>query len=294
MKPIARRTAAVAAVLAAAALTAPLRPAEAGGPLGPAGREAAAARWKLSWHDEFDGRKGARPSGSRWVHDLGGEPRWGNQEWQYYTDRAKNASLDGRGRLAVTARRERLPGMAGCLYGTCDITSARITTRGRFSQAYGRFEARIKVPAGQGVWPAFWMMGDDADRVGWPHNGEIDVMEVIGRHPGTVFGGMHGPGFPFSGVGGRAVLPGGARFADDFHVFAVEWSPGKVTWLLDGRPYFTARRSGLQAGSRWVFDHPFHLLLNVAVGGTWPGPPGARTRFPATMLVDYVRVYTRR
>jgi beta-glucanase (GH16 family) len=246
--------------------------------------------WRLTWSDEFTGAAGTRPDPSKWTYDLGGEPQWGNQEWEYYTDRPENASLDGQGSLAITARRETLPGMANCRYGSCDITSARLTTLGRFAQRYGRFEARIKIPGGAGMWPAFWMMGNDVDTASWPDCGEIDVMEIVERWSGTVEGTIHGPQFPDSGIGGSATLPGGARFADAFHTFAVEWSPDSVTWLLDGTPYATKSKS---QSPTWVFDHPFFMLLNLAVGGEMPGSPTASTVFPSRMLVDYVRVYQR-
>ncbi len=251
--------------------------------------------WQLSWQDEFNEAAGTRPNSSKWVYNTGGEPRWGNKEWQYYTNRPQNVSTDGQGNLAITARRERLPGMANCPYGTCDITSARITTMERFEQAYGKFEARIKVPAGQGLWPAFWMMGNDSDTIGWPKSGEIDVMEIVGKEPSTLYGTLHGP-IKFGrhmGAGGFTKLPGGAKFADDFHVFAVEWSPEQITWTLDGTPYLSMTKSQRLNGMRWVFDHPFYMLLNLAVGGGWPGPPNEQTKFPATLLVDYVRVYTK-
>ncbi|MGP3983792.1 family 16 glycosylhydrolase [Streptomyces sp. KR80] len=256
------------------------------------GSPPAAGGWQVSWQDEFNDAQGTRPDPAKWVYDLGGEPQWGNEEWQYYANRTQNVSQDGAGNLAITARREQLPGMEDCQVGSCDITSGRITTKGKFDQAYGRFEANIKVPSGQGMWPAFWMMGKDIDDVGWPNNGEIDVMEVVGKEPGTLYGTMHGPGFPAEGIGGKTTLPGGAKFSDAFHVFSVEWSPEQVTWQLDGRTYFTSKKSELPSGAGWVFDHPFYLLVNLAVGGVWPGPPDSTTKFPATLLVDYVRVYT--
>lgn len=252
------------------------------------------AEWNLTWRDEFNEAGGTKPSSSKWVHDTGGEPQWGNEEWQYYTDRAQNVSTDGQGNLAISARRERLPGMENCEYGTCDVTSGRITTKGRFDQAYGRFEARIKVPAGQGLWPAFWMMGNDIDSAGWPNNGEIDVMEIVGNEPSTLYGTVHGPGYSGEqGPGSSVTLPGGAKFADAFHVFSVEWAPERIVWKLDGTQYHSLTKSQLPAGKEWVFDHPFYMLLNLAVGGVWPGPPNAQTKFPATLLVDYVRVYTK-
>ncbi len=174
---------------------------------------------------------------------------------------------------------------------TRDYTSARLKTQGLFDQAYGRFEARIEIPRGQGMWPAFWLLGADITSVGWPRCGEIDVMENIGREPDKVWGSMHGPGYN----GGNALhasytLPGGAAFADDFHVFAVEWEPAAVRWYVDGNLYQTRTPKDLPAGQPWPFDHPFFIILNVAVGGGWPGSPDSSTVFPQTMLVDYVRV----
>jgi beta-glucanase (GH16 family) len=252
----------------------------------------ASGGWTLTWQDEFNDPADTRPRSSTWVFDLGGEPQWGNQEWQYYTDRPQNVSSDGNGNLAITARREKLPGMQNCPYGTCDLTSGRITTRSTFNQAYGRFEARIKIPGGQGLWPAFWMLGKNIDSVGWPRSGEIDIMEVIGRQPGTLYGTLHGPEYSgAAGLGGFTTLPAGARFSDAFHIFAVEWSADRVIWTVDGRQYFSYARTQLPAGKVWVFDHPFFIILNLAVGGGWPGSPDASTVFPATMLVDYVRAY---
>jgi beta-glucanase (GH16 family) len=244
----------------------------------------------MTWSDEFDGAAGARPDPKKWTYDLGGEPQWGNQEWQYYTDRPENASLDGNGSLAITARKEKLPGMANCPSGTCDITSARLKTLGKFTQRYGRFEARVRIPGGAGMWPAFWLMGDDIDTVSWPACGEIDVMEIVEREPGTVEGTIHGPKFPASGIGASKTLPGGARFSDAFHTFGIEWTPTSITWLLDGAPYATKTKAQTPS---WVYDHPFFMLLNLAVGGEMPGPPNASTAFPSRMLVDYVRVYQR-
>ena len=242
--------------------------------------------WMLAWSDEFD--SGSRPDESRWVYDLGGGG-WGNQELQTYTSRADNAALRD-GALVITARAERLTGPDGIAR---DYTSARLKTKDRFAQTYGKFEARIKVPRGQGLWPAFWMLGADIDAVGWPQCGEIDVMEHIGREPSTVHGTLHGPGYSGAGGQGAAANPDGGPVADAFHVFAVEWEPGEIRWYVDGRQYFSRKPSDLPAGARWVFDHDFFLLLNVAVGGSWPGSPDATTTFPQEMAVDYVRVYRR-
>ena len=243
--------------------------------------------WALSWSDEFE--SGSRPDESRWAYDLGGGG-WGNQELQTYTTRAENVAVRD-GSLVITARAERFTGTDGIAR---DFTSARLKTKDRFAQTYGKFEARIKVPRGQGLWPAFWMLGADIDAVGWPQCGEIDVMEHIGREPATIHGTLHGPGY--SGAGGpsaSAPSPDGAPFAKGFHVYAVEWEPGEIRWYLDGRRYHSWKASDVPAGARWVFDHDFFLLLNVAVGGAWPGNPDPTTTFPQEMVVDYVRVYRR-
>ncbi|GHG58109.1 glycoside hydrolase family 16 protein [Streptomyces griseocarneus] len=251
------------------------------------------SEWKLVWSDEFRGAAHQSPDRTKWGFERGGEPKWGNHEWQYYTDRPANASLDGRGNLAVTARHERLRGMK-CGVGPCDITSARLTTKGKFARAYGRFEARIKIPKGQGLWPAFWMLGANADKVTWPANGEIDVMEALGREPGTAHGAIHGPGYVIQGLERHTALPRGGSLADGFHTYRIDWTPDTVTWYLDGKTYGNACKNQLRRGQKWVFDHPHYLLLNLAVGGDWPGPPDRSTPFPARMLVDYVRVYAPR
>jgi beta-glucanase (GH16 family) len=246
--------------------------------------------WSLTWSDEFDGPSGTTVDRTKWTFDLGGGG-WGNQELESYTDRSSNASLDGAGNLAIVASRERFTGTDGVAR---DYTSARLKTQGLFAQAYGRFEARLKVPHGQGIWPAFWMLGSDIDGVGWPICGEIDVMENIGREPLAVHGTLHGPGYSGgSGIGAPYSLPSGQRFADDFHVFAVEWEANAIRWYVDGALYQTRTPGDLPGGARWVFDHPFFIILNVAVGGSWPGSPDALTVFPQRMLVDYVRVYQR-
>jgi beta-glucanase (GH16 family) len=245
--------------------------------------------WILTWSDEFDGTDGSLPDPSKWVMERGGWG-WGNQELEYYTARAQNASIE-HGKLLIKALQEKYTGPDGV---SRDFTSARLSTLQKFSQAYGRFEARIKVPYGQGMWPAFWMLGDDIGTIGWPACGEIDIMENIGKEPGKIHGSIHGPGY-IGGVGLEAPysLPRGKKFADKFHVFAVEWEPDAVRFYVDKHLYVTRTHADLQPGWKWVFDHPFFLLLNLAVGGDWPGNPDSTTVFPKTMLVDYVRVYSR-
>ena len=246
--------------------------------------DARSANWSLVWSDEFSGHK---LEGNKWVPEIGGG-KWGNQELEYYTSRPKNLSLR-RGNLVITARRENLTAPD---HTTWHYTSARLKTLGKFTQTYGRFEARIKIPFGQGIWPAFWMLGEDIHKAGWPDCGEIDVMENIGKEPTLVHGTIHGPGYSGGeGIGTAHSLPAAKRFADDFHVFAVEWEPQAIRFYVDDALYATRTPAELPAGKKWVFDHPFFLLLNLAVGGDWPGNPDASTVFPQTMLVDYVRVY---
>jgi beta-glucanase (GH16 family) len=239
-------------------------------------------QWVLTWQDEFDGPAGGAVDPNHWTNEVGGGG-WGNNELEYYTAGAHNASLDGAGHLVIEARRESTGGNA--------YTSARLKTAGHFAQAYGRFEARIKAPTGSGIWPAFWMLGDNIGTVGWPTSGEIDVMEIVGPKPSTVYGTGHagGSGGHWSG-GGSFTLSSGV-FSDDYHVFAAEWTPDAIRWYVDGALYYTLNKSSLAAGQAWNFDHPFFLLLNVAVGGNWPGAPAADAVFPQRMYVDYVRVY---
>jgi len=235
----------------------------------------------LIWQDEFDGPAGQLPDAERWRFDLG--TNWGNLQLEYDTDRAENVSLDGSGNLAITAREEEFAGQS--------YTSGRIKTKGLFEQTHGRFEARIKLPVGQGIWPAFWLLGADIDEVGWPTCGEIDIMEYLGHEPRVLHGTIHGPGhYGDNAVSGRHVLAQGG-FNLGFHVFAVEWTEDSIKWLVDGYTYQTVTPADLPHGATWVYNHPFFIILNLAVGGRWPGPPDESTVFPQTMLVDYVRVY---
>jgi beta-glucanase (GH16 family) len=260
-------------------------------PASSGGAAAARAGWTLAWSDEFDAPAGATFDRTKWVADTGGGG-WGNQERQTYTTRMENVAHDGAGHLVVTALAEPDTSARRCWYGGCRFTSARLKTKGLFEQAYGRVEARLRVPRGQGIWPAFWMLGRDIDAVGWPTSGEIDVMENIGREPTIVHGTAHGPGYSgANAIGGADTLP--APLADDFHVFGVEWERDEIRWTVDGRQYFRLTPAALPAGGRWVFDHPHFLLLNVAVGGAWPGEPDATLVMPQRMVVDWVRVYRR-
>jgi beta-glucanase (GH16 family) len=236
----------------------------------------------ITWQDEFNGAAGSSIDGSKWKFDIGGSG-WGNNELEYYTNSTSNVYQDGQGHLAITARRDN-PANYQCHYGTCQYTSGRILTADKFAQTYGRFEASIKIPKGQGIWPAFWMLGGNS----WPNTGEIDIMENVGNTPNTVYGTVHGPGYSGAGgIGGSRTI--GAPLGDGFHNYRVDWSPNLIIWYLDGAEYFRVTPSNIN-GNQWVFDHNFFMILNVAVGGYWPGNPDGSTQFPQTMLVDYVRV----
>jgi len=247
------------------------------------------AGWTLVWSDEFNGTDSSPVDTSKWVLETGGNG-WGNDELEYYTARPENSFQQG-GNLVIKAVQEKYTGQDGV---TRDYTSARLKTLGKFSHKYGRFEARIKIPQGQGIWPAFWMMGDDIAKKDWPSCGEIDIMENIGKEPSLVHGTIHGPGYSGDkGIGASYGLPNDQRFADDFHVYAVEWEKKAIRFYVDDHLYTTRTPAELPKGTKWVYNHRFFLLLNVAVGGGWPGNPDSTSIFPKTMLVDYVRVYKR-
>ncbi|GAA5018947.1 lectin [Streptomyces siamensis] len=249
----------------------------------------AAAAAAVTFQDTFDGPAGSAVDSSKWQIETGDNVN--NHERQYYTSGNKNAALDGQGHLVITARKEN-PSNYQCWYGTCQYTSARLNTSGKFTTTYGHVEARMKIPRGQGMWPAFWMLGNDIGQVGWPASGEIDVMENVGFEPSTVHGTIHGPGYSGSGgIGAGYSLPNGQAFADAFHTFAVDWAPDSITWSVDGTVY--QRRTPADLGGRtWVFDKPFFLILNLAVGGYWPGDPDGSTAFPQQLVVDEVKVTT--
>ena len=241
------------------------------------------ANWSLVWHDEFNEPDGSAPNPANWGYDTDYWPY--NNEMEYYTNSPNNVRIEG-GNLVIQARQE-------VLNGTNGYTSARLKTEDRQSWTYGRFEARIKIPRGQGMWPAFWMLGTDIETVSWPACGEIDIMENIGREPSIIHGTIHGPDYSGeNGVGWYDALPDGSALADKFHVYAIEWDANGISWFVDDQKYHTVTPSDLQ-GKQWVLDHPQFLLLNLAVGGDWPGQPTKQTIFPQSMLVDYVRVYKR-
>jgi beta-glucanase (GH16 family) len=252
-----------------------------------AGASARARPLHLVFSEGFDGPAGARPSARRWNYDLGGGG-WGNNELEAYTRSARNAALDGHGDLVITARVEPLLDAGGRVW---DYTSARVQTRGRFEFEHGLVQARVRVPAGAGLLPAFWLLGDDAyEPGGWPGSGEIDAMEIVGSRPETLVGSLHGP-WPADGSGLHASIRAQTPFSSGFHVYGVRWSRQRVAFLLDGVVYSTLTPADLPPASIWPFERPNFLVLDVAVGGNWPGRPQPATRFPARMLVDWVRVW---
>jgi beta-glucanase (GH16 family) len=259
---------------------------DSGGGIVDSGPDTSIAGWTLTWSDEFDGPDGSAVDPTKWKHDTGGSG-WGNQELEYYTDGTQNAVVQG-GNLVITATTDGAS-QYQCWYGTCTYTSARLLTQGLFSQTYGRFEARVQMPTGRGLWPAVWMLGNDISTVSWPACGEIDFMETIGSDISTNHGSLHAPNYNPTAT---YPLPGGGTFADDFHTFAIEWEPGTVRFYVDDNLYETQNSSGVPSGGTWEFDgQPFFLLANVAVGGQWPGSPDSTTTFPQTMKVDWVRAY---
>jgi beta-glucanase (GH16 family) len=266
-----------------------------------AGPDTSLPGWTLTWSDEFEGANGSPPNPTYWAHDVGGQG-WGNDELEYYTDGAANTYLED-GNLVIVATTEGASGYS-CANdgdpGPCQYTSGRIRTQPGtgttgFAQTYGRFEARMKLPAGAGLWPAFWMLGTNISTVSWPACGEIDAMENLGQAPSTVYGHLH---MPQTGTGnygpGTAYNLTSGSFADDYHVFAIEWQKGEVDFFVDGAMYDSITESSTPSDATWAFDgHPFFIVLNLAVGSkdSWPGATNASTMFPAKAYVDYVRVY---
>ncbi|HWD17682.1 MAG TPA: glycoside hydrolase family 16 protein [Verrucomicrobiae bacterium] len=242
--------------------------------------------WNLIWADEFDQPDGTSPDPARWTFDIGGNG-WGNSELEYYTARTNNARIVG-GNLIIEADKETYTGSDRT---TRAYTSARLKTQNLASWTYGRFEARIQIPFGQGIWPAFWTLGNTINSAGWPACGELDIMENIGREPTTVHGTAHGPGYSSTGITfQRSTLPIQA-YSAAYHLYAVQWAPGIIQFLVDNKIYGTITSNSIPPGGQWVFASPEFLLLNVAVGGQWPGNPDSTTTFPQFMKVDYVRVY---
>ena len=240
--------------------------------------------WQLVWSDEFNGAAGESPDAAKWKFDIGVGPNndgWGNSELEYYTDRTTNVFMDGSGNLVITAKKESYSGSA--------FTSARIKTLGLFDQAYGRFEASIKTPWGPGIWPAFWLLGSNADTIGWPQCGEIDIMELRGQKPNIINGTVHGPGYSGAASITKSFAFENDRFDVNYHLYAVEWGKDYVDFFVDNTLYQRITPGNITGN--WVFNHPFYIILNVAVGGNFLGFPTNQTPFPQSMLVDYVKVY---
>ena len=248
--------------------------------------------WTEVWSDDFSGPAGAGIDTTKWRYDIGdgcsqGNCGWGNNEKEYYSADTSNIALNGQGQLAIVARVA--PAGLTCYYGPCRYTSAKITTRGKVSVSPGRVEARIKLAAGQGLWPAFWMLGENVGTVGWPTCGELDIMENKGSQTYATSSAVHGPGYsgntPFAHVIGSTTT--------EFHVYAVEWDSLQIRFFVDADLHYIVSRTDVQRYGNWVFNQSFFLLLNQAVGGHFDGDPQSDTIFPATMLVDYVRVFRR-
>ncbi len=248
--------------------------------------------WTLTWNDEFNLADGSAVDGTKWTQETGNDGWSSNHEREYYTPGTSNAVIQG-GALVVTAKSDGASAYT-CQYGTCEYTSARMNTSGKFEQQYGRFEARIKLPTGKGVWPAWWILGGNIGSVGWPQCGEVDIMENIGSTPATNYGSLHGPGY--SGgqdLTGSYALEDGGTLAGDFHLYAMEWETNAVRFYFDGVLYETRTPADVPAGDVWVYDHPFFVIVNLAIGGYWPGDPDGTTTFPQSMQVDYIRVYAK-
>jgi|HubBroStandDraft_1064217.scaffolds.fasta_scaffold03677_6 uncharacterized protein (TIGR03437 family) len=251
--------------------------------------------WQLVWSDEFNGTAGSPPDPTNWNYDLGGGG-WGNGEAETYTNSSNNVFQDGNGNLVIQAIRD----------SSGNYTSARLQTGAPGASTdttdlkwqYGLVEARIKLPFGQGVWPAFWMLGEDIETVSWPECGELDIMENFGTFNNNASinnGTAHGPGYSGgSGITAAITLPFGETVYDDYHIYALEWSQNSIQFFVDGVVYNTVTPSVIPAGDQWVFNAPFFILLNLAIGGpsTFLGTPDPNTPFPNQQLVvDYVRVY---
>jgi len=236
------------------------------------------AGWGIAWHDEFDGPE---LDLKNWTFDIGGGG-WGNQEWEAYTDRPKNVRIEN-GMLVIEARQEE------ATFSGRPYSSARIKTQGLHAWQYGRIEARIKLPYGQGIWPAFWMLGENISSKGWPGSGEIDILEFIGREPDHIYATVHAPGYSGGNGVGSNITISADSLKNDFHIYAIEWEENEIRWYFDDQQYFKITPEDVP--DQWIFDHPFFLILNLAVGGGWPGYPDKTTVFPQFLYVDYVRVY---
>jgi beta-glucanase (GH16 family) len=238
--------------------------------------------------DTFDGTAGSLPDASKWRFAKGGSG-WGNHELETYTRRPSNVALDGAGNLDIVARHETYTGGDGI---TRNYTSARLTTVDTFSFQYGTATARIRIPSGKGLWPAFWSLGTNRSSAGWPLCGEMDIMENRGDQPYTADATVHAArkGTTNQAWNSSTATTSASELSSDYHTYALVWGPGAMAMTLDGRTYFSLSASDLSPALLWNFNHPFFLLLNLAVGGDTAGPPDDTTPFPAVMAIDDVQV----
>lgn len=248
------------------------------------------AKTTLLWSDEFNGPAGRGLDINKWRHERGdgskeGIPGWGNNQLQCYSDSPDNVALDGLGNLVITARSCTNASDPDLCSGNCKFTSARIVTS--CGHKYGRIQVRMKLPAGKGLWPAIWMLGDDVGDVGWPKCGSIDVAQFKGNEPGTVISALHGPLYP-QGIDNKEYAH--SLNASDYHVYAIDWKPDVITWSVDDEVFAKQTKDGIRY--QWVFDHPFHIIINLAVGGDFVGSPDDSTKFPSSLVIDYVQVYS--
>jgi beta-glucanase (GH16 family) len=245
---------------------------------------------RLVFSDSFEGPAGAPPNPANWQPVTGGTG-WGNQEVECYTASRLNSALDGHGDLVITALKQ--PGYPCSDGATDDYTSARLTSENLHAFQYGTISVRAKLPTGQGIWPAFWALGQDYPVVGWPDSGEIDITEVTGKHPAITNASIHGPGMNGLPYDLTNEFDANVNLDTAFHVYSTTWTPTALTFSIDGTQYFKVTASQVKRVGGWEFDQPFYLLLDVAVGGSFPGPPSAATPWPQQMIVSYVRVYQR-
>lgn len=255
--------------------------------------EDAVENWELFWSDEFDG---SVLDPRKWTAEIGngaekGIPGWGNGELQYYTDSPNNVFIQD-GKLIIRAQKEQKTFTVNGQAYTTDYTSARLITDGKFATAYGKIEGRMKLPSGQGFWPAFWMLGQNINTVGWPNCGEIDILEYIGSKVTEINGTVHGP--VTAGPGINHKIDTGIDMSQDFHTYSIEWDEDEVEFYVDDILYHIVNKDEVaveNGPTEWVYDHEHFLILNLAVGGTWPGAPNSETVFPSQLEVDYIRVY---
>jgi beta-glucanase (GH16 family) len=240
----------------------------------------------LLWSQEFNEKSGSKPDPKFWNYDLGDGRGWGNRELEVYTN--KNATMNGRGSLAITALKISPKKKEICYYGYCEWSSARLTTKNKVWIKYGTIESRIQMPAGKGTWPAFWMLGQNIDEVSWPNSGEIDISEGLGRTPYLTYATIHGPGF-FGGTSIGTTRANSKKLSADYHIYGINWIEDSIEWTFDGEVIFKQSRESI-APKTWVFNQPFSLILNVAMGGEFGGEIGKDARSGLQMKIDWIRV----